>query len=130
VAVQREPQAGSGQSAKAAVGPAGRLPSMLGRARRLRNSPLSTASRSNGARTVLAGPALRAGHPVRPARPGAANAPRPLPARGSALRTRSAHAALHASEGTHARMHECTSACSTERVIGPPRHWPSATGPP
>jgi len=64
VAVQREPQAGSGQSAKAAVGPAGRLPSMLGRARRLRNSPLSTAARSNGARTVLADPALRAGQPV------------------------------------------------------------------
>jgi len=37
---------------------------MLGRARRLRNSPLSTASRSNGARTVLACPALRAGQPV------------------------------------------------------------------
>ena len=32
--------------------------------RRLRNSPLSTASRSNGARTVLACPALRAGQPV------------------------------------------------------------------
>ena len=136
--MEREPQAGSGaraagrqrHSAKAAVGPAGRLPSMLGRPGGCATRPC----RPLRGRTVLGQcsptPRCARGNLSRPARLGAANAPRPLPACGSALRMWPAHAALHASDGSHARLHECTkrtSAAPSESLAV--AHWPSAIEP-
>ena len=136
--MEREPQAGSGAraagrqrlSAKAAVGPAGRLPSMLGRPGGCATRPC----RPLRGRTVLGqcspAPRCARGNLSRPARLGAANAPRPLPACGTALRMWPAHAALHASDGSHARLHECTkrtSAAPSESLAV--AHWPSAIEP-